>query len=182
MKLLNVVMVFITNPIVSGGDWLCVPFTSLAAMRDDARGGGRGRGRGRGAGRFAGRGDWAYDDVADMVFSHGTGKDADEKGAKQREAHARDKSGRVAMQVNLLESSTVPGSEVSPVKKRPRRNGGGDDETKKTLLLDRHSPSRRVTGRNENPSMELSRARKCPGSACSSGCSEEYETRRVFSI
>ena len=182
MKLLNVVMVFITNPIVSGGDWLCVPFTSLAAMRDDARGGGRGRGRGRGAGRFAGRGDWADDDVADMVFSHGTGKDADEKGAKQREAHARDESGRVAMQVNLLESSTVPGSEVSPVKKRPRRNGGGDDETKKTLLLDRRSPSRRVTGRNENPSMELSRARKCPGSACSSGCSEEYETRRVFSV
>ena len=50
----------------------------------------------------------------------------------------------------------------------------------KTLLLDRRSPSRRVTGRNENPSMELPRARKCPGSACSSGCSEEYETRRVF--
>jgi len=70
-----------------------------------------------------------------MVFSHGTGKDADEKGAKQREAHARDKSGRVAMQVNLLESSTVPGSEVSPVKKRPRRNGGGDDETKKNSTI-----------------------------------------------
>ena len=70
-----------------------------------------------------------------MVFSHGTGKDAGEKGAKQREAHARGESGRVAMQVNLLESSTVPGSEVSPVKeqekKRPRRNGGGDEETKK---------------------------------------------------
>ena len=55
-----------------------------------------------------------------MVFSHGTGKDADEKGVKQREAHARDESGRVAMRVNLLESSIVPGSEVSP--------GAGEEE------------------------------------------------------
>ena len=105
---------------------------------------------------------------------------------RNREAHARDESGRVAMQVNLLESSTVPGSEVSPVKeqekKRPRRNGGGDDETKKTLLLDRRSPLRRVIGHNENLSMELPRASECPGSASASRHPEARTTRCVISV
>jgi hypothetical protein len=50
------------------GDWLRVPFTSMAAAKEDFRGG-RGRGRGRGGGRFAGRGDWTDDEVADMETS-----------------------------------------------------------------------------------------------------------------
>ena len=83
------------------GDWLRVPFMPLMVGREDR--GGRGRARGRGRGRGGGRGD-SEDDQSNYMDT--TGEDEIDG----------DGSGRVAMQVSLLENSGHNDNPISPLK------------------------------------------------------------------
>jgi len=98
------------------GDWLRVQFMPTVPGRDDTRGG-----RGRGHGRGGGRGDGAEDAYEDMeTYQRDDENSADSQG-----------TGRVAMQVTLLEHQDQKEAAISPLqeqeKKRPRRSEGGND-------------------------------------------------------
>lgn len=103
---------------------------ALSAARDDH--GGRGKGRGRGRGRGGGRGNWYDDEAYDMDVSADEDGDPDDNPSKKRDGVTGETTGRVAMQVNLLEHPSQKNNEISPMaeqeKKRPRRTESGEDE------------------------------------------------------
>ena len=141
------------------GDWLRAPFVPIISGRDDLRGGG-GRGRGRGGGRGGGRGFGADDEIEPMDTSLGDEEeDPNQTLIRKSEELAGDGSGRVAMQVNLLEHSSQKDLSISPIKEQEKKGQGRMEvvrrNTIQTQMLDRRSPSRRVTGHNENLGLEL---------------------------
>jgi hypothetical protein len=72
------------------------------------------------------------DGVEDMETSVGYDDDEDDIEAKKGEVAYTHGTGRVAMQVGLLEHPSQKETTISPVKeqekKRPRRNGGEEDD------------------------------------------------------
>lgn len=110
-------------------DWMRVPFSRMGTFRED-HGGGRGRGRGRGRGHGGGRGSGMDIGDEDMRNSFDDEEDLTYLANKGIEPGG---GGRVAKQVNLLETPPQANSSVSPLKeqekKRPRREGGGEEDS-----------------------------------------------------